>query len=107
MPAIGLSIILFAEQFGAAVFVAAAQSIFENRLTENLVGLAPSLNATSVEAMGLTDLKAIAGPEQLPDVLLAVDKSMTQTWYLAVALACLTVIGTATMDWRSVKEKNA
>lgn len=104
---IGLSIILFAEQFGAALFVSAAQSIFENRLTKNLLELTPSLNATSVEAMGLTDLKTLIGPENLADVLFGFDNSMTQTWYLAVVLACLTIFGSATMDWRSVKEKRS
>lgn len=104
---IGLSIILFAEHFGAAVFVAVAQSIFENRLTTNLHELAPSLNATSIEMMGLTDLKTSIGPENLTNVLLGFDKSLAQTWYLAIALACLTIVGSATMDWRSVKEKRS
>jgi MFS family permease len=104
---IGLSIILFGEQFGPAVFVSAAQSIFENRLAGNLHELVPSLNATSVEAMGLSDLKSLIGPEDLDDVLLGFDKSLSQTWYLAVALACITMVGSATMDWRSVKQKRS
>ncbi|RDW90940.1 hypothetical protein BP5796_02105 [Coleophoma crateriformis] len=102
---IGLSIILFAEQIGPAVFVSAAQNIFESRLASNLHELVPSLNATSVESMGLSDLKSLIGPENLADVLLGFDKSLAQTWYLAVALACVTMVGSATMEWKSVKEK--
>ncbi|RDW58220.1 hypothetical protein BP6252_13631 [Coleophoma cylindrospora] len=102
---VGLSIILFAEQIGPAVFVSAAQNIFESRLASNLHELVPSLNATSVESMGLSDLKSLIGPENLGDVLLGFDKSLAQTWYLAVALACVTMVGSATMEWKSVKEK--
>jgi MFS family permease len=101
----GLAVILFAEQFGPAVFVSAAQNIFQSRLTDNLHELVPSLNATGIEAMGLSDLKSLVGPEYLDDALLGFDKSLAQTWYLAVALACITMIGSATMEWKSVKQK--
>jgi MFS family permease len=104
---IGLSIILFAEQFGPAVFVSAAQSIFQNRLTDNLHELVPSLNGTNVEQMGLSDLKSLVGPDNLAGVLLGFDKSLAQTWYLVVALACVTMVGSASMEWKSVKQKRS
>lgn len=104
---IGLSIILFAEQFGPAVFVSAAQSIFENRLADNLHELVPSLNSTSVEAVGLSDLKSLIGPENLDVVLLGFDQNLAQTWYLAVALACITMAGSVTMEWKSIKQKRS
>lgn len=94
---IGLSIILFAEQFGPAVFVSAAQSIFQNRLADNLHELVPTMNTTTIEGMGLSDLKSMIGPESLDNVLLGFDKSLTQTWYMAVALACVTMAGSAAM----------
>ncbi|KAI5270635.1 MFS transporter [Aureobasidium subglaciale] len=102
---IGLSIIIFAEQFGAALFVSAAQNVFQTRLAGNLHVMAPSLNTTSIESAGLTDLRNLVTPEDVKGVLDAVDQSVAQTWYIAVALSCLTIIGSATMDWRSVKEK--
>jgi MFS family permease len=102
---IGLSIILFAEQFGAALFVSAAQNVFQSRLGSNLHTLVPSLNATSIETVGLNGLKSLVEPGDMGKVLTAVDQSVAQTWYMAVALSCLTIVGSATMDWRSVKEK--
>ncbi|KAH0379623.1 hypothetical protein KCU92_g8062, partial [Aureobasidium melanogenum] len=104
---IGLSIILFAEQFGAALFVLAAQNVFQNRLVDNLHTSAPSLNATGIGTAGLSDLKDLVAPADLMNVLVAVDQSVAQTWYMAVALACMTIVGSATMDWRSVKEKQS
>jgi predicted MFS family arabinose efflux permease len=102
---IGLSIILFAEQFGAALFVSAAQNVFQSRLGSNLHTLVPSLNATSIETVGLNGLRTLVDPGDMGKVLTAVDRSVAQTWYMAVALSCLTIVGSATMDWRSVKEK--
>lgn len=102
---IGLSIILFAEQFGAALSVSAAQNIFQTCLKGNLQMAVPQLNATSIESVGLSDLKTLMDPWDMGLMLEAVDKSVAQTWYLAVGLACLTVVGSATMEWRSVKEK--
>ncbi|KAG9519430.1 MFS transporter, partial [Aureobasidium melanogenum] len=102
---IGLSIILFAEQFGAALFVSAAQNVFQNRLVDNLHTSVPSLNATSIGTAGLSDLRDLVAPADMMNVLVAVDRSVAQTWYMAVALAGMTILGSATMDWRSVKEK--
>ena len=102
---IGLSMILFAEQFGAALFVSAAQNIFQTRLKGNLQMAVPQLNATNIESVGLSDMRTLVDPWDMGLVLDAVDKSVAQTWCLAVGLACLTVVGSATMEWRSVKEK--
>lgn len=102
---IGLAIIIFAQNFGPAVFVSAGQTIFTNRLTANLDDLTGSLNATNIENMGLSDIKNHIGSQKLHEVLLGLDKSLVQTWYLAVALTCITMIGSASMEWKSVKGK--
>jgi hypothetical protein len=55
--------------------------------------------------MGLADLKQHIGAENLQGVLLGYDKAVTQTFYLPVALTCLSFLGTLGMEWRSVKKK--
>lgn len=103
----GLAIIIFAQNFGPALFVALGQTIFTNRLTANLHNSAPGLNSMSIENLGLTELKGHVGAEDLHRILFGMDDSITQTWYLAVGLACVTMIGSATMEWRSVKQKRS
>lgn len=103
----GLAVIIFAQHFGPAVFLSAAQSIFTNRLEKNLVGIGLSLNATSIESMGLADLKKHLGADKLQQVLDQYDHSLVQTWYLSVALGCATIIGSLAMEWRSVKKSRA
>lgn len=102
---LGLCVIVFAQQFGPAVFIAAAQTIFLNRLSENLQVLVPGLSPGAVSRMGLSDIKALVGEEDLERALGIFDVSLTQTWYLAVGLACATMLGSLAMEWRSVKEK--
>ena len=103
---LGLSVILFAQHFGPAVFIVIAQTILTNQLSTNLSGLAPGLSATSIENMGLTELKATFG-DKLEEALVGFDKSLMQTWYLVVGLACTTMVGSASMEWRSVKQKKS
>jgi len=102
---LGLAVVLFAQNFGPALFVSIAQTIFTNELADNLKDLVPGLDAHIIENMGLGDLKARVGPQNLQTALLRFDKSLTQTWYLAVGLTCATMIGSLLMEWRSVKQK--
>lgn len=101
----GLAVIIFAQNFGPAVFIAVAQTIFLNRLSENLKELVPGLSPGALDKIGLTDLKSLVGNENLGKALGIFDRSLTQTWYLAVGLACVTMVGSLGMEWRSVKDK--
>lgn len=96
----GLAVILFAQSFGPAIFVIVAQTISTSRLSTNL-----NLDVASIESMGFGELRHHFGSDNVDKAVLGVDKSLSQTWYLAVALACLTVVGSLGMEWRSVKQK--
>lgn len=102
---LGLSVIIFAQSIGPAVSIAVAQTIFLNRLSENLQLLVPGLNPKAVDNLGLSDIKTLVGKESLEKALALFDTSLMQTWYLAVGLACLTIVGSITMEWGSVKHK--
>lgn len=102
---LGLSVIIFAQNFGPALFIAVAQTIFLNRLSDNLRQLIPGLSAQEVNNMGLNDIKTLVGTVNLDKALGIMDTSLMQTWYLGVALACVTMLGSLTMEWRSVKDK--
>jgi hypothetical protein len=101
----GIAVVQFMQGLGPAIFVSAAQTLFTTRLTTDLGKFAPSLNSTALETMGLSDLKQHMGAKNLQGVLLGYDKAITQTFYLPVALTCLSFLGTVGMEWRSVKKK--
>lgn len=101
----GIAIIYFAQNFGPAAFLAIAQTIFLNRLSENLTVLVPGLSPNAVNNMGLTELRTLVGQDELGKALGILDKSLMQTWYLAVGLTCVTMVGSIAMEWGSVKDK--
>ena len=103
----GLAFIQFAQGIGPAVFVSVAQTIFAGRLTSEMGQYTPGLDAGQLKKMGLADLKNAIGPENLQNVIMGYDKAVTQTFYLPVALTCVSILGSLGMEWRSVKKKRA
>ena len=104
---LGLSVMLFAQSFGPAVAIAIAQVLFTNQLSNNLSGLVPGLNQTNIENNGLMEIVTSVPPAKIKEVLVGVDKSLVETWYLVVGLACATMVGSLLIEWRSVKSKCA
>ncbi len=104
---LGLSVMLFAQSFGPAVAVAIAQVLFTNQLSTNLGGLVPGLSRANIENNGLTEIVMSVPPAKVRGVLVGVDESLIQTWYLVVGLACATMVGSLLIEWRSVKSKRA
>ncbi|KAF4944817.1 hypothetical protein FGADI_12412 [Fusarium gaditjirri] len=102
---LGLSIMLFAQSFGPAMSIPIAQVLFTNRLSDNLHGTVPNLNGTQISNSGLTEMVTNVPESLTREVLVAIDKSLGQTWYLVVGLASVAIVGSLMTEWRSVKEK--
>lgn len=94
---LGLSIVLFAQHLGPAVSVAIAQFIFTNQLSTNLARVVPGLNLATIEDGGLSDIVRRATLARHVEVLADVGRSLSETWYLAVGLTCVTLIGSLLM----------
>lgn len=104
---VGTSLIIFMQTLGGALFISVAQNIFTNRLVSNLLAKVPSLDPSIVLRTGATSLKHADGidPRLLPDVLFAYNRALTQTFYVSLALAALSIFGSAGIEWKSVKGK--
>ena len=102
---IGISIVQFGSQIGPVVFLAASAGLFTNRLNAEVKAYAPSTNITSIDNMGLSDIRKNLGGENLKNVLLGYDQAVVQTLYVPLALACMTAIGSIAIERKSVKKK--
>ncbi|BCR96445.1 MDR family MFS transporter [Aspergillus luchuensis] len=102
---LGTSIMLFAQSFGPAVAIAVAQVLFVDQLSVNLRGLVSDIDGVGIENSGLSQLVADMSPAKTRDVLVAIDRSLIQTWYLVIGLACATMVGSLMIEWRSVKSR--
>jgi hypothetical protein len=104
---LAIGVILFGQSMGPAVFLAVAQVIFTNLLAGSLESIVPGLTPKRIEETGLGDIKNLVPVHMLDKALGAMDRSLTRTWYLSVALGCTTIVGSLLIEWRSVKKKQS
>ncbi|OIW24937.1 MFS general substrate transporter [Coniochaeta ligniaria NRRL 30616] len=105
---IATAMMQFAQTLGGSIFVSVAQNIFTNLLMQDLVKAAPNVPPSIVVSTGATDLKKVVDAALLPGVLDAYNDALTRTWFVSVAMAALSIIGVASIDWRiSVKKQQA
>lgn len=102
---LGIAVVLFARNFGSALFMSAAQSIFASRLSRNLHQLAPQTNFTRISDFGVNEIKNSLEGKSREAVILGLNESITQVWYLALGLACLSMVGALLTEWHSIKKE--
>lgn len=100
---IGVSLIMFSQQLGGAIFVAVGQNVFASRLVSGLEGI-PGLEPNVVVNVGATDLTNAIAPQYLESVLSAYNNALTKTYDAGVVVSCLMIIGALGMEWKSIKK---
>ncbi|OAK94910.1 MFS general substrate transporter [Phaeosphaeriaceae sp. SRC1lsM3a] len=100
---IGLSIINLANFLGSTLFVTVAQALLQNQLVKSLKPILPNANLSEIATSGANSLREEASGEQLRAVLVAYNGAIRSVWYLALGLACLVLLASLGMEWRSVK----
>ena len=99
----GTALAMFCQTFGGALFVSVAQNIFNNKLISEIVKDAPGLDPTIILHVGATSLKDQIPKAMLAGVQHAYNTALTNTWYISVAMTCLSVIAAVFVEWKSVK----
>ena len=97
------SILTFTQTLASSIFLPVAQSVFQNQLSTNLRVLLPAADAALVVQSGATGFRKHLTSSQLPLALLAYNKAISQTFYVAVATASLSIFGPVFMEWLSIK----
>ncbi|KAL9014533.1 MAG: hypothetical protein Q9173_000834 [Seirophora scorigena] len=101
---IGTTIIIFVQTLGGALFISVAQNVFTNQLMKNLIK-SVSIDPQLVLHVGATNLRKAVDPALLPGVLTAYNSAITQTFYVSMAMAAFSILGSALIEWKSVKGK--
>lgn len=99
---IGVSLMFFFQGLGGAVWLAVAEVVFTNSLVKNLKGIAGVTPEVIVHS-GATDLRNIVPPQYLDAVLVAYNKAISDTLFIAVATAAVTIFSGLTMEWKNLK----
>lgn len=101
----GTAIVMFAQTLGGAIFVSVAQNVFQNQLVRNLAQYAPNEDAPKLISAGATMLRTIVSGDALHRVLIAYNAAVVNTFYVAVAMGALSLVGPIFVEWLSVKGK--
>lgn len=101
------ALVVFAQQFGGAVFLSLAQVIFNTGLADNLATYAPDVDAQTVILAGATAVREVVVAPLLPGVLLAYSKAFDQVMYLATGAAGGALVFALGMGWINIKSSSA
>jgi len=102
--ATGVNLKFFRQTLGGAVFIAVAQNILNNRLADNLTNLdLPGLDPEAIINTGATDLRSIVPVQYLEKVPVGYNVALTDVFWVAVGASCLSLMGAALTEWKSVK----
>ncbi|KAL5041605.1 major facilitator superfamily domain-containing protein [Aspergillus fruticulosus] len=99
----GVTLITLVQNLSATVFVAVAQTIFQNSLADQLRSLVPGVSASAIAQTGATQLLDQFPESDKPAALDAYSSALARTFYLSLGLSCASVIGAALSEWRSMK----
>ncbi|KAH6605661.1 mfs toxin efflux pump [Trichoderma cornu-damae] len=105
---VGTACVQFFQVLGGAVFVAVAQTLFQNGLIDQLeadnIGINPQIFINSGASEIKSVLAAIGRPDALDAVLEAYMTGLRHTYYISVACAASAFLCSLGFEWRSVKK---
>ncbi|GAP89073.1 putative MFS aflatoxin efflux [Rosellinia necatrix] len=100
---IGASLMFFSQILGGAIFVSVGQNVLNNQLVQRLAGI-PGFSPRLIQSGGATSLIDSFPNEYRHDVLVAYNESLRTVFRVGLVLATVSVLGAASMEWRSVKK---
>lgn len=105
--AIATSVIVFIQAIAGTILLAAAQTTLQSKILSE-VSQIPGVDPRDIVDVGASDLYTAVKakyPTKLNSILDAYNTALRQVFLISVVLMCLTVIGAAAMEWKSVKAK--
>ncbi|KAH7109295.1 major facilitator superfamily domain-containing protein [Dendryphion nanum] len=97
---IGVTFITLVQNLSASIFVAVGQSVFRNRLHQDLGSLIPG---GAMLDSGASHVLSLIPPIDRPRAFEAYSDALIHTIYISLALACTTVVGAISVKWQSMK----
>jgi hypothetical protein len=104
--ATGSALVTFARFLGSAVFLPVAQNIFLNSLISKLTNL-PGISPGAVTGNGATELRSLVSGDELNALLLDYNAAIVKVFHLVIATSAVTTLGSAFVEWRSLKARAA
>jgi len=103
--AVGITLLIFGQTFGGALFLALAQTVFNGSIVNNLKDQAPTLNHQTVIAVGATAFRQVVKPDQIVGVLEAYNSALNSVFFLAAGAGFGTFIFALGIGWVDIRKK--
>lgn len=99
----------FFQALGGSVFIAVAQTVFQNGLVNNLLRDAPDIDPAIIINSGASQLrevvvKQIGRPDAVDAVLGAYTLGLRNTYYISVAAAGCAFLATWGLEWKRIQK---
>ncbi|KAJ5384418.1 efflux pump antibiotic resistance protein [Penicillium concentricum] len=98
-----IATLCFLQMLSSSIALIIGQTVFHNRLLENLRSSAPSVD--SLVGEGATLLWDRVPSELLESVLRVYRKTVMQTFYVGVAMCALSLLGSASIQGKQVPDR--
>ena len=102
---VGVTLITLIQSLFGAIFVSVAQNVFQNELRIDTDAVLPGFDTSLLITAGATKISSVVKPQDLLLVISAYSKALTQTFYITIAVASLSIIGALGTEWISVKKE--
>lgn len=101
---IGISMTIFLQFFGGALFVSVGNNILNTKLVQYVrdIGI-PNFDAGKIVEAGATELRRAVPAEYLPSVLVAYNEALQWAFRAGLVMACLSILAALPLEWRSMK----
>jgi hypothetical protein len=108
---VSMAILIFAQNFSAAVLLVVATTIFSQSLSTDLPILAPSVSPSAASAAGgsASAVRALLPPDspELPGLLLSYSNGIDKVFYLMAACGVVGFIVSWGMGWKDTRKKKS
>ncbi|KAH6894421.1 major facilitator superfamily domain-containing protein [Thelonectria olida] len=105
---VGTACVQFFQAFGGAIFIAVAQTVFQNGLIDHInssdIGLDPRIFINTGASEVKDVLKKMGREDAFPTVLEAYMEGLRGTFYISLACAAAAFVSVLFLQWKSVKK---
>lgn len=100
---IGTTLMFFSQLLGGAIFISVGQNVLNNELVKRLTGL-PGFDPSLITQSGATSLSSSLAENLREPVLIGYNEALRTVFHVGLILTCFIILGSAAMEFRSVKK---
>lgn len=101
-----MSVLVFTQNLGGAIFVAFAQAIFTNSLRQTIPKAVPSVSPDAIIAAGPNNMRKLVPADRLENLLGAYSTSIDHVLFLGLGIAVAALLISSMMGWKDIRKKD-